>query len=240
MKYVWGWHVSSRKLSEISVPEIRILAPSMERGLDQSPPPRHEPPAPHTGPAPHAGPAPLSLSSGSAKHDDDTSEHESAFSLQSSQRWSPIHTCLYCHNEQILNTLKKTWEPATNFLRKTVIAVKEKQRLYGVVASRFHSCKIENSLSVPKTTWRHCSTGKNKSLSSLKLAVSSVYLKLDLIVTWAVDVKSHNSTSFVGCLSFLQWAFVVSDIYINCLFLFHNIYTCSCSFCCTFIHSSFV
>ncbi|XP_026726944.1 piezo-type mechanosensitive ion channel component isoform X3 [Trichoplusia ni] len=77
--------VTHRKLSEISVPEIRILAPSMERGLDQSPPPRHEPPAPHTGPAPHAAPAPLSLSSGSAKHDDDTSEHESAFSLQSSQ-----------------------------------------------------------------------------------------------------------------------------------------------------------
>ncbi|XP_050551095.1 piezo-type mechanosensitive ion channel component isoform X5 [Spodoptera frugiperda] len=62
-----------RKLSEISVPEIRILAPSMERGLDVSPPPRR---------------AQLSLSATSSASrapadDDDTSEHESAFSLQS-------------------------------------------------------------------------------------------------------------------------------------------------------------
>nr|XP_037866690.1 piezo-type mechanosensitive ion channel component isoform X6 [Bombyx mori] len=58
--------IHHRKLSDISVPEIRILAPSMERGLDASPPP---PPSP-----PH-------------EQDDtadttDTSEHESAFSLQ--------------------------------------------------------------------------------------------------------------------------------------------------------------
>ncbi|XP_068621049.1 piezo-type mechanosensitive ion channel component isoform X2 [Battus philenor] len=51
-----------RKLSEISVPEIRILAPSMERGLDASPP-RSASPAPS----------------------DDTSEHESAFSLQTTE-----------------------------------------------------------------------------------------------------------------------------------------------------------
>ncbi|CAH0602965.1 unnamed protein product [Chrysodeixis includens] len=75
--------VTHRKLSEISVPEIRILAPSMERGLDQSPPPRTAPPAAHD--APPAPLRPRSLSSSSAKHDDDTSEHESAFSLQSSQ-----------------------------------------------------------------------------------------------------------------------------------------------------------
>ncbi|XP_013133441.1 PREDICTED: piezo-type mechanosensitive ion channel component [Papilio polytes] len=54
-----------RKLSEISVPEIRILAPSMERGLDASPP----------RPASPASPAPS----------DDTSEHESAFSLQTTE-----------------------------------------------------------------------------------------------------------------------------------------------------------
>ncbi|XP_069355100.1 piezo-type mechanosensitive ion channel component isoform X15 [Maniola hyperantus] len=48
-----------RKLSEISVPEIRILAASMERGLDSR--------------------------SSSPALSDDTSEHESAFSLQTSE-----------------------------------------------------------------------------------------------------------------------------------------------------------
>ena len=51
--------VSSRKLSELSVPEIRILAASVEGGLDASPAPS-----------------------------DDTSEHESAFSLQTTERFS--------------------------------------------------------------------------------------------------------------------------------------------------------
>ncbi|KPI94676.1 Protein PIEZO2 [Papilio xuthus] len=57
-----------RKLSEISVPEIRILAPSMERGLDASPPRPASPATP-------ASPTPS----------DDTSEHESAFSLQTTE-----------------------------------------------------------------------------------------------------------------------------------------------------------
>ncbi|CAG4944089.1 unnamed protein product [Colias eurytheme] len=61
--------VHHRKLSEISVPEIRILAPSMERGLDRTPP--------HT-------PSP-STPSPSTPSDDDTSEHESAFSLQTTE-----------------------------------------------------------------------------------------------------------------------------------------------------------
>ncbi|XP_045536774.1 piezo-type mechanosensitive ion channel component isoform X5 [Papilio machaon] len=54
-----------RKLSEISVPEIRILAPSMERGLDASPPRAASPASPASS--------------------DDTSEHESAFSLQTTE-----------------------------------------------------------------------------------------------------------------------------------------------------------
>ncbi|XP_049867605.1 piezo-type mechanosensitive ion channel component [Pectinophora gossypiella] len=60
--------VHRRKLSEISVPEIRILAPSMERGLDASPPR-----------SPPGTPSEPNIS------DDDTSEHESAFSLQSTE-----------------------------------------------------------------------------------------------------------------------------------------------------------
>ncbi|XP_075992565.1 piezo type mechanosensitive ion channel component isoform X2 [Anticarsia gemmatalis] len=67
--------VQHRKLSEISVPEIRILAPSMERGLDASPPPRRASPL---------SPA-RSLSPAASRRDDDTSEHESVFSLQSSE-----------------------------------------------------------------------------------------------------------------------------------------------------------
>ncbi|XP_063376521.1 piezo-type mechanosensitive ion channel component isoform X1 [Cydia fagiglandana] len=58
-----------RKLSDISVPEIRILAPSMERGLDATPPSRRASP-----------PRSATDSVG-----DDTSEHESAFSLQSTE-----------------------------------------------------------------------------------------------------------------------------------------------------------
>ncbi|XP_063358294.1 piezo-type mechanosensitive ion channel component [Cydia amplana] len=58
-----------RKLSDISVPEIRILAPSMERGLDATPPSRRASP-------------PLSDTD---SDDDDTSEHESAFSLQTTE-----------------------------------------------------------------------------------------------------------------------------------------------------------
>lgn len=64
---------SSRKLSEISVPEIRILAPSMERGLDGSPASRaSRSPSPET------------------PSEDDTSEHESAFSLQTTGRCSGL------------------------------------------------------------------------------------------------------------------------------------------------------
>ncbi|XP_073942032.1 piezo type mechanosensitive ion channel component isoform X3 [Choristoneura fumiferana] len=59
-----------RKLSDISVPEIRILAPSMERGLDASPP--------RSAAASPASPAP-------SIDEDDTSEHESAFSLQTTE-----------------------------------------------------------------------------------------------------------------------------------------------------------
>ncbi|XP_053604167.1 piezo-type mechanosensitive ion channel component isoform X3 [Plodia interpunctella] len=62
--------VSARKLSDISVPEIRILAPSMERGLDASPPPHRKDSTSETT---------------RQEIDDDTSEHESAFSLQSSE-----------------------------------------------------------------------------------------------------------------------------------------------------------
>ncbi|XP_026329382.1 piezo-type mechanosensitive ion channel component isoform X3 [Hyposmocoma kahamanoa] len=61
-----------RKLSEISVPEIRILAPSMERGLDESPPSRR-----------HSGHSPSSDTI--SDDDDDTSEHESAFSMESTE-----------------------------------------------------------------------------------------------------------------------------------------------------------
>ncbi|CAK1550113.1 unnamed protein product [Leptosia nina] len=63
----------NRKLSQISVPEIRILAPSMERGLDI-----------HPSPVPSRRDTPLSSSSESTI-DDDTSEHESAFSLQTTE-----------------------------------------------------------------------------------------------------------------------------------------------------------
>lgn len=75
--------VSSRKLSDISVPEIRILAPSMERGLDASPPPRRR--------------TPSSLSANTTRpnnDDDDTSEHESAFSLQTTERWKTFKRIL--------------------------------------------------------------------------------------------------------------------------------------------------
>ncbi|KAJ2953804.1 hypothetical protein O0L34_g1430 [Tuta absoluta] len=74
--------VIGRKLSDISVPEIRLIAPSMERGLDASPTPsrcsrRHTPSLPSSR---------SSRSSRSPSPSDDdgdtTSEHESAFSLQ--------------------------------------------------------------------------------------------------------------------------------------------------------------
>lgn len=74
----WQSHdVYSRKLSEISVPEIRILAPSMERGLDESPPSRR-----------HSGRSPSSDTI--SDDNDDTSEHESAFSLESTERCSDM------------------------------------------------------------------------------------------------------------------------------------------------------
>lgn len=102
--------VSSRKLSEISVPEIRILAPSMERGLDASPPPPRRPP-------------PLSLSSASSRHhsvdEDDTSEHESAFSLQSSPRCSGPLTTFTCTVDLVVLTITYRIEWRSDSLVKT-------------------------------------------------------------------------------------------------------------------------
>lgn len=69
----------------------------MERGLDASPPPR---------------PQRLSLSSASPRHhsedEDDTSEHESAFSLQSSPRCSGSLTTLTCTVDLMLLTITYT------------------------------------------------------------------------------------------------------------------------------------
>ncbi|KOB67006.1 putative piezo-type mechanosensitive ion channel component 2 [Operophtera brumata] len=69
----------NRKLSDISVPEIRLIAPSMERGLDASPPSHRASPA-----SQQVGQLAGRESSQDSyrRDDDDTSEHESAFSLQ--------------------------------------------------------------------------------------------------------------------------------------------------------------
>lgn len=73
-----GWWAHSRKLSEISVPEIRILAPSMEGGLDATPESVRKHPSSSEAPAPR--------SDITCEDEDGTSEHESMFSLQTSER----------------------------------------------------------------------------------------------------------------------------------------------------------
>lgn len=87
----------SRKLSDISVPEIRLIAPSMERGLDASPPSHRASPIQVVQAVDQQVGRESSQDSYQQRDDDDTSEHESAFSLQTTSRFHlPSDYDLYC------------------------------------------------------------------------------------------------------------------------------------------------